>query len=196
MRRNLSALMVVFCMATALLSSAHARKINKPHKDRVAKSSFNSDSVSADSLIKFAQTLIGTPYRSASSDPSRGFDCSGFVNYVFNFFNFIVPRSSREFIGIGEKVKFEDAKPGDIILFTSPKKHSHRIGHVGIVLYNGGDDFRFIHSTSGKEHGVTITSMDNTYRHRFVQIIRVLKQNDLLVGNSVNQQTLTLPDPK
>jgi lipoprotein Spr len=196
MRRNLSALMVVFCMATALLSSAHARKISKPHKDKIAKSSFKSDSVSADSLIKFAQSLIGTPYRPASSDPLRGFDCSGFVNYVFKFFNFIVPRSSGEFIGIGEKVAFEDAKPGDIILFTSPKKHSHRIGHVGIVLYNGIDDFKFIHSTSGKEYGVTITSMDKTYRHRFVQVIRVLKQNDLIACNPTNQQTLTLTDPK
>ena len=187
MRRNLSALMVVFCMTAPWLSSAHARKINRPHKDKIAKSSYSSDSVSADSLIKFAQTLIGTPYRSASSDPLRGFDCSGFVNYVFKFFNFIVPRSSREFISIGEKVKFEDAMPGDIILFTSPKKHSHRIGHVGIVLYNGSDDFKFIHSTSGKEYGVTITSMDKTYRHRFIQVIRVLKQNDLLACNLVNQ---------
>jgi lipoprotein Spr len=186
MRRILSTLMVVFCMATASLSSAHARKISRTHKDNVAKSSFRSDSVSADSLIKFAQTLIGTRYRPACSDPLRGFDCSGFVNYVFKFFNFIVPRSSCEFISIGEKVKLEDAKPGDIILFTSPKKHCHRIGHVGIVLYNGSDDFKFIHSTSGKEYGVTITSMDKTYRHRFVQVIRVLKQNDLLACNPAN----------
>ncbi|WP_428329983.1 C40 family peptidase [Mucilaginibacter sp.] len=141
----------------------------------------SADSVSAESILNFAQNLIGIHYRSACSDPLRGFDCSGFVSYVFKSFNFVVPRSSYEFIGIGQKVKFEDAKPGDIILFTGTKKHTRRIGHVGIVFSNVGDDFKFIHSTSGKEHGVTITNMDKTYRRRFVQIIRVLKQNDNLL---------------
>jgi len=49
---------------------------------------------------------------------------------------------------------------------------------VGIVLCNEGDDFEFIHSTSGKEHGVTITAMDQTYRRRFVTVIRLLKMNN------------------
>jgi lipoprotein Spr len=184
MRKNTSTLIILFCMVTMLLNTAYASKFNKPHKVKISRRYLNTDSVSADSLIQFAQNLIGSPYRPASSDPLRGFDCSGFVSYVFKNFNFDVPRSSREFIGIGEKVKLEDAKPGDIILFTSPKKHSRRIGHVGIVLYNGIDDFRFIHSTSGKEYGVTITSMDKTYKRRFVQIIRVLKQGrGLVVGD-------------
>jgi lipoprotein Spr len=182
MRKNTFILIILFCMVTGLLNRAYAGNFNKPHKIKIFRTSLNTDSVSADSLIQFAQNLIGTRYRPASSDPLRGFDCSGFVGYVFKNFNFNVPRSSCEFIGIGEKVKFEDAKPGDIILFTSPKKHSHRIGHVGIVMYNGIDDFRFIHSTSGKEYGVTITSMDNTYRRRFVQVIRLLKQNDTLLA--------------
>ena len=182
MRKNTSALIILFCMVTALLNTVYAGKFDKLHKVKISKTSLNTDSVSVDSLIQFAQNLIGTRYRPASSDPLLGFDCSGFVSYVFKNFNFSVPRSSREFIDIGEKVKLEDAKPGDIILFTSPKKHSHRIGHVAIVLYNGSDDFRFIHSTSGKEYGVTITSMDNNYKHRFVQVIRLLKQNDTLIA--------------
>jgi len=182
MRKNLSTLIIHFCIVTLLLNTAYAGKFNKPHRVKIANTSLNTDSVSADSLIQFAENLIGTRYRPASSDPLRGFDCSGFVGYVFKNFNFNVPRSSRDFIGIGEKVKLEDAKPGDIILFTSPKKHSHRIGHVAIVLYNGSDDFRFIHSTSGKEYGVTITSMDKNYKRRFVQVIRLLKQNDTMLA--------------
>jgi len=181
MRKNLSTLIILLCMATALCNSVYAKKISRPHKVKIAKTAFDTDSVSADSLIHFAQTLMGIHYRSASSDPLRGFDCSGFVSYVFKNFNFNVPRSSCEFINIGEKVKLEDAKPGDIILFKSPTHH-RRIGHVGIVFYNGSDDFKFIHSTSGKEHGVTITSMDKNYRHRFVQVIRLLKQNDTVLA--------------
>ena len=173
-------------MATVLFSSAYAWKIHGTHKVKSSQTFFGTDSVSADTLINFAQTLIGINYRSASSDPLRGFDCSGFVSYVFKNFNFIVPRSSREFINVGEKIKLEDAKPGDIILFTGTKKHTRKIGHVGIVLCNGNDDFKFIHSTSGKEYGVTITSMDKNYRHRFVQVVRLLKLNDALACNSTN----------
>jgi cell wall-associated NlpC family hydrolase len=139
---------------------------------------FNTDSVSPDSLIQFAQSLMGTRYRSGCSNPLHGFDCSGFVSYVFKSFNFSVPRSSYDFINVGEKIRLEDAKPGDIILFTGTSRRSRRIGHVGIVYCNDGDEFKFIHSTSGKEHGVTITAMDKTYRRRFVQVIRLLKQND------------------
>lgn len=138
----------------------------------------DTDGVCPDDVLYFAQTLIGVRYRSASSDPEYGFDCSGFVNYVFKNFNFAVPRSSYGFAGIGEKVKLEDARPGDIILFTGTGKKSRRIGHVAIVMSNTDSELKFIHSTSGKEHGVTVTIMDKYYKHRFVQIIRIFKRNN------------------
>lgn len=140
--------------------------------------SFFYNAITGDSILQFAQSLIGVRYREAASDPKHGFDCSGFVSYVFKNFNFTVPRSAREFFYIGEKIKFEDARPGDIILFTGTKKHSHKIGHMGIVYCNDCGEFKFIHSTSGKEHGVTITAMNESYRRRFVQIIRLLKTNN------------------
>jgi murein DD-endopeptidase / murein LD-carboxypeptidase len=179
MRKNLLTLIIPLCLITVFINTVYAGKFNGNHKARPAKTYLDTDSIPADSILQFAESLIGTRYRPASSDPLRGFDCSGFVSYVFKKFNFNVPRSSCEFINVGEKIKLEDAKPGDIILFTGTKKHTRRIGHIGIVLYNGGDDFKFIHSTSGKEYSVTITAMDKTYKHRFVQIIRLLKQNDV-----------------
>lgn len=171
----------IFLGCTALSANmAYAGKINKGYKAKSTNpnSNINTDAVCADDLLLFAQSLIGTRYRSASSSPEHGFDCSGFVSYVFKNFNFAVPRSSCEFISVGEKVQLEDAKPGDIILFTGTSKRSRRIGHVAIVMTNDNNDVTFIHSTSGKEHGVTITAMDKRYKHRFVQIIRLLKQND------------------
>jgi lipoprotein Spr len=134
--------------------------------------------VRPDQLINFAQTLIGTPYHFACSNPNYGFDCSGFVGFVFKSFKIPVPRSSGEFAGIGEKQSLEDAKPGDIILFTGTQKRSRSIGHVGIILSNDEDGVKFIHSTSGKEHGVTVTTMDDRYHHRFVSIVRLFKQGD------------------
>jgi lipoprotein Spr len=182
MKNYFLALSVSFCLAAALCCNAGATPpAFKPHPII-----FNTDSVSPDSLIQFAESLMGTRYRSACSDPMRGFDCSGFVSYVFKSFNFSVPRSSCDFINVGEKIRLEDAKPGDIILFTGTSRRSRRIGHVGIVYCNDGDEFKFIHSTSGKEHGVTITAMDKTYRRRFVQIIRLLKQNDDGIVTTIN----------
>jgi murein DD-endopeptidase / murein LD-carboxypeptidase len=165
-------------------SSHHHKKSNDEVEvvHRTYDQAFGTDSVSADKLINFAQNLIGTRYRSATSDPERGFDCSGFVSYVFKKFNFNVPRSSGEFIDVGEKVTYDDARPGDIVIFTSPT-NSHRIGHVGIVYSNNGGEFKFIHSTSGKEHGVTITTMDDTYKMRFVQVVRLLKRNDVMLAS-------------
>jgi lipoprotein Spr len=167
-------LILLITLSSALVCTAHVRTPKLAHKKNRVRTVFHADSVSADTILHFAQTLIGTRYRSRSSSPLIGFDCSGFVSYVFKKFNFNVPRSSCEFISIGQKIRLEDARPGDIILFTGTKTHTRRIGHVGIVYCNSSDEFKFIHSTSGKEHGVTITDMDERYKRRFVQIIRLL----------------------
>lgn len=159
----------------AQYSNAHPVYISRDSLPRYAASS---DSVTADTLLQFAQMLIGVPYRPATSNPEEGFDCSGFVSFVFKNFNFKVPRSSREFANVGETISLEDAKPGDIILFKGTERHARSIGHMGIVFSNDGGDIKFIHSTSGKEYGVTITAMDDTYRRRFVQVVRLLKLND------------------
>src|ERR1700712_1582669 len=48
-------------------------------------------------LVNYACSLAGTPYKYASTDPRQGFDCSGFVTYVFNHFHIMVPRTSVDF---------------------------------------------------------------------------------------------------
>jgi lipoprotein Spr len=172
MGKRLTLSLLLFFAAT-VFCVASARKVRLAHKTYPSTYLY-SDTVSASNILGFAESLIGTVYRAGSLDPSRGFDCSGFVNYVFKKFNFNVPRSSYDFVNIGQKIKLEDALPGDIILFTGTKKHTRRIGHVAIVYSNENGIFKFIHSTSGKEHGVTITTMDKTYKNRFVQVRRLL----------------------
>lgn len=132
-----------------------------------------SDSVDASALINFAQTLKGIRYKYASADPKNGFDCSGFVLYVFKHFHINVPRSSAAFARIGRKVLLEDALPGDIILFTGPKTTGKTVGHVGIVT-GGGKQLSFIHASSGKSYSVVETMMTPHYMKRFVQVVRVL----------------------
>ena len=126
-------------------------------------------------LLDFAKTMLGIRYRSASSSPSRGFDCSGFVNYVFSNFGFKVPRSSRDFATSGESKKLEEAKIGDVILFTGTNSRVRTPGHVGIVYSIDGDEVKFIHSSSGHAKGVTISSLeDGFYKKRFLKIVSIL----------------------
>ena len=128
-------------------------------------------------VVNYAQTLIGVPYKYGSVDPAVGFDCSGFITYVFNHFNIKVPRSSVHFTFIGNVIPVETSKSGDIILFTGTDSTDGIVGHMGIVISNN-ENLLFIHSTSGKAKGVTITPMSDYYRSRFVKVIRVFRQND------------------
>jgi lipoprotein Spr len=192
MRRYLTLInlliLCAICAGTAYAKKHHTRPHRrKSHFSEDVSSIISStpsiypvtDIISPDSILNFAQTLLGTPYRPASSSPLYGFDCSGFVSYVFKFFNVNVPRSSCEYINAGERINLEDARPGDIILFTGTKTHHpHSIGHMGIICCNDNGAIKFIHSTSGKEYGVTITDFNDTYKRRFVQVVRLLKQND------------------
>ncbi|MFP5081087.1 C40 family peptidase [Pedobacter sp. JCM 36344] len=126
-------------------------------------------------LLDFAKTMLGIRYRTASSSPSQGFDCSGFVNYVFSNFGFKVPRSSRDFAASGESKKLSEAKIGDVILFTGTNSRSRTPGHVGIVYSIDGDEVKFIHSSSGHAKGVTISSLDEGfYKKRFLKIVSIL----------------------
>lgn len=124
-------------------------------------------------LLSFANTLIGIPYLYASVDPVYGFDCSGFITYVFNHFDIAVPRSSVDFTGIETEVPLSEASPGDLILFTGTDSLIRIVGHMGIVASLDNNQVSFIHSTSGKANGVTITPLNDYYKGRFIKVIRI-----------------------
>jgi len=125
-----------------------------------------------DSIVSFATELLGTPYVEASSDRD-GFDCSGFVYFVFKHHKIQVPRSSQGFSNFGKEISIENVKKGDILVFLSPT--SNRIGHVGIVTNPKGKQSDFIHATSGREMKVVITSLKQEgYARRFIKAVDVL----------------------
>jgi len=129
-----------------------------------------------DSLVAFGKSLVGTPYLYASSDPENGFDCSGFITYVFNHFGIAVPRSSLDFTNVGLEMPKEFAGPGDLILFTGTDSTIRIVGHMGIVESNESGNLLFLHSTSGKAYGVVISPLKGYYETRFVKVIRVFPQ--------------------
>lgn len=133
----------------------------------------NTRDVKPEAIVSFAHTLKGVPYKYASIDPSHGFDCSGFITYVFNHFKIAVPRSSVDFTNVGKEITTQDARPGDLILFTGTDSSIRVVGHMGIITQNNNGELEFIHSTSGKAYGVTTTPLNGYYKGRFVKVIRV-----------------------
>lgn len=131
-----------------------------------------------DSIVEYAKTFLGTPYKYANASPNTGFDCSGFTWFVFNHFGVEIPRSSKDYMTLGKRVTLETCQKGDIILFTGTDPTEKRVGHVGIIISNPGDSVKFIHSSSSDNHyGVTITSYyKSAYPKRFIGVCSVLPE--------------------
>ncbi len=129
-------------------------------------------------LLAYAQSLTGVTYKYGSTDPQAGFDCSGFITHVFNRFDIAVPRSSVSFTNVEREVELSAAKPGDLILFTGTDSTTRIVGHMGIISSVDANGLSFIHSSSGKANGVTITPLNDYYMGRFMKVIRIFPQND------------------
>ena len=120
----------------------------KPAKD----STVVNDKVA--SIISFAKTFLGTPYHWGGTTPS-GFDCSGFINYIFGSFGFSLVRTSYSLAELGETVTLSEIQPGDLMFFRG-SSNSGGVGHVGMVIEVTPDAINFIHSSTNK--GVTINN--------------------------------------
>lgn len=142
-------------------------------KKKVPAIKIDTKNVSAGALVQFSKTLLGVPYKYGSMKKENGFDCSGFINYVFNHFNIKVPRTTVDFTNAGKEVLIEDSKEGDLILFTGSDAKSGVVGHMGIVTKTTQHDVFFIHAASGGGKGVMISSLNSYFIPRFVKVIRV-----------------------
>ena len=144
-------------------------------KNKVAARTIDTKDISADELVVFAESLQGVPYKYGSNDIKKGFDCSGFISYVFTHFKINVPRSSADFTNAGKEVSMKDCRRGDIILFTGSDENSGVVGHMGIITGNNNNKITFIHSASGGGRGVMISGMSDYFITRFVKVIRIFR---------------------
>lgn len=114
-----------------------------------------------------AMTFRGTPYRNGGADP-KGFDCSGFVWYVFAQHGLALPRTVQEQYRVGDSVRADDLQPGDLVFFSTT---SPGASHVGIVI--GGDSFVHAPSSSGV---VRVERLGASYwASRFIGAKRILQ---------------------
>jgi len=96
------------------------------------------------SLINTASDYIGTPYKYASTDPKKGFDCSGLVVTVAKKNNLDLPRSSGSMACAAPHIPWTKATSGDLVFFGDHGK----IHHVAFVEKNNGKELYVIHSTN------------------------------------------------
>ncbi|MFI5171257.1 MAG: C40 family peptidase [Chitinophagales bacterium] len=131
----------------------------------------------SDSVINFAKSFLGVPYVWGGMNPDSGFDCSGFICFVYSKFGIELPRTSGQQFDAGIPVPFNEARPGDLILFTGHEAEGGYPGHIGIVLsYDSGNGFTFIHASSPESGGVRISNEydEKYYYKRFLEIRRVI----------------------
>ncbi|NLJ11574.1 C40 family peptidase [Denitrificimonas caeni] len=129
----------------------------------------------SDSLLDRSKTLLGTPYRYGGSSRKTGFDCSGFVSYVYKEeLGIKLPRTTGELLKMDAPViARSDLEPGDLILFND--RGRGRVTHVGIYM---GDD-EFIHSSSKRSGGVRVDKLSNRYWNAsYLQAKRVLSAEE------------------
>jgi cell wall-associated NlpC family hydrolase len=148
--------------------------IKKEEKITINQTQETQSIIDRDSIITYSKQYLGTPYLYASNNPKRGFDCSGFVNYIFKYFDISLPRSSGAYKNLGKAKSPEDFKVGDILVFYGYKDRKN-IGHLGIICEANGMKSKFIHASSGKVKSVIISALDsNHYSNRFYKCINVL----------------------
>ena len=103
-----------------------------------------------------ALSLTGIRYKYGGNSPESGFDCSGFVRYVYQqSANLTLPHGARAISQIGKTVTKNELQPGDLVFFNTLKS---AFSHVGIYLGNN----RFIHSPSSGG-GVRVEDMQDSY---------------------------------
>lgn len=95
-----------------------------------------------------ALALRGAPYKNGGANPS-GFDCSGFVWYVFDRHGVRLPRTVTELFLTGTRVDAIDLRPGDLVFFDTVHGAPPNLAtHVGISI--GGEEFVHAPSTAGQ----------------------------------------------
>lgn len=108
-------------------------------------------------LVNYSKKFLGVKYVWGGSTP-KGFDCSGYVQYVYARFGVELERVAADQARQGIKVKRSSLKPGDLVFFDTDGGHSY-INHVGIYIGGG----KFIEASSGFLHRIKISDMSEGF---------------------------------
>ena len=136
-------------------------------------------------VLARADDYVGVPYKWGGTSPRTGFDCSGYVQYVYRREGVELPRTSRQqaVAGARRPTRWDAAGPGDLAMFANP---GEKIGHV--AFYVGND--RIIHSSSsggGVRYDDLSTRRGQWYRQRLVAVRRVSGRGSAIAKGLLEQ---------
>lgn len=148
-------LITVFALLLLAACSTPRQQVAAPNS---IQSTPGDDEVQMNNVAIYAMSLYDTPYQYGGTSRVNGFDCSGFVQFVYqNSLGLQLPRTSAEMSQIGTPLDISELRPGDLVFFNTTR---HPNSHVGIYV---GEN-RFVHAPkTGK--AIMITSLNSKYWH-------------------------------
>ena len=154
--------------------NATASSANNSQTDQQEQSAKNSSwSSTAQEIILHAISQTGVKYKYGGIAPDTGFDCSGFVRYVFQqAANLTLPHGARAISQVGKNVSKDELQPGDLVFFNTLRSVT---SHVGIYVGNN----RFIHSPSAGS-SISVTDMNDAYWSKRFTGARHIEAKDLV----------------
>jgi len=123
-----------------------------------------------EALTEYAKYFKGGRYIWGGTTP-KGFDCSGYVQYLYKKQGINLPRTALSQSKVGKDISVDDLKKGDLLFFLTDKKRKIPVTHVGIYIGNG----EFIHAASTKKGIIVSPITHGYYAKKFVKAKRVIK---------------------
>lgn len=131
-------------------------------------------------VVSYSVAFLGMNYLWGGTTPaisnisgkyiSGGFDCSGFVQYIYKHFDINLPRTSMEQINRGASFNINSLEKGDLVFFMTNPAMPYQVSHVGIYIGNN----KFIHSPKSGDI-IKISELTGYYKEKFVIGKRVIK---------------------
>jgi cell wall-associated NlpC family hydrolase len=135
---------------------------------------------SGNNIVSYSNTFLGMPYLWGGTTPalfdttgkylSGGFDCSGFVQYIYKNFDMNLPRTTMEQVNEGASVNINSLETGDLVFFKTNPAVPSEISHVGIYIGNN----KFMHSPKDND-AIKISELTGYYKDNFVIGKRLIK---------------------
>lgn len=164
MRYKITAVILLLLLYVTV-SSAHAASVKDAPKNTGKSTAKTSRNYLAQNITDTALHYVGVPYKFGGTTP-QGFDCSGFVWYVFNKHFQKLPRTADTQFKAGKPVFKNELQRGDLVFFTT---YESGPSHCGIYLENG----RFVHASSSR--GIMISRLDDFYwKPRYLGARRII----------------------